>query len=386
MIYLDYNATTPIAEEVLEAMLPFLRERYGNPSSSHLPGRQAYAAVAAAREQVAHLIGASPDEIVFTGSGTEATNLAIRGALQADARRRHVITSTFEHPATAATCSMLEREGITVSRLPVAPDGRVRAEDVGGALAGDLALVTVMHANNEIGTIQPIPTIARIAKRHGAIVHTDAAQTVGKVPVNVNALGVDLLTIVGHKFYAPKGVGALYARRGTKLTNVLAGAGHERGLRPGTENVAGIVGLGKACEIAERNLTADAMVLRSLTEQLLARLNARVEGLVLHGAGAERLPNTLFLTFPGVHGAQLLEAVPLIAASTGSACHSSSDAPASSLIALGLPPHQAVGPVRLSLGRNTTTEDVERAAEMLSAAWKSITGGGGQSSPARAVC
>ena len=372
MIYLDYNATTPIEEEVLDAMLPFFCERYGNPSSAHLAGRQARAAIDAAREDVALLIGAMPDEIIFTASGTEASNLAIRGVVAADPERRHVITSAFEHPATAEACAALERQGVRVTRVPVASDGCVRPEEVGRALSAAPALVSVMHANGEIGTIQPIATIARMAKEHAGIVHTDAAQTVGKVRVNVNALGVDLLTIAGHKLYAPKGVGALYVRRGTRLTSVLAGAGHERGLRPGTENVAGIVGLGKACEIADRQLGADAVVMRSLTEYLLAQLRARVKGLVLHGDGSERLPNTLFLTFPGVNGARLLETVPQVAASTGSACHSGSDAPSASLLALGVPPEQAIGPVRLSVGRNTTMRDIEEAAVALSYAWKRL--------------
>lgn len=373
MIYLDYNATTPVAPEVLEAMLPFLREGYGNPSSSHALGRRAHAAIEAARGQVATLIGASVDEIVFTSGGTEATNMALRGVVRAEPRRRHIVTSSFEHPATAETCSALERQGVRVTRVPVAADGRIRPEDVARALDDEPAVVSVMHANNEIGTLQPIAEISRLAKRKGAIVHTDAAQTLGKVPVDVDALGVDLLTIAGHKLYAPKGIGALYIRRGTKLEKLMAGAGHERGLRPGTENVAGIVALGKACEIAERDLTTEQMKLRGLREHLLAKLRAGIEGLVLHGHPTQRLPNTLFVSFPGVHGARLLEAVPEIAASTGSACHSGSDAPCASLVAMGLDPGLALGPIRLSLGRDTTVQEVDQAADLLVAGWKKLS-------------
>jgi cysteine desulfurase len=230
-----------------------------------------------------------------------------------------------------------------------------------------------MHANNEIGTLQPIAEISPLAKRKGAIVHTDAAQSVGKVPVDVDALGVDLLTIAGHKLYAPKGIGALYIRRGTKLEKLMAGAGHERGLRPGTENVAGIVALGKACEIAERDLATEQMKLRGLREHLLAKLRAGIEGLILHGHPTQRLPNTLFVSFPGVHGARLLESVPEIAASTGSACHSGSDAPSASLVAMGLDPGLALGPVRLSLGRDTTVQEVDQAAGLLVAGWKELS-------------
>ena len=284
MIYLDYNATTPVAPEVLEAMLPFLREGYGNPSSSHAAGRRAHGAVEAARSQVAKLIGAASEEIVFTSGGTEATNMALRGVVSAQPDRRHIVTSAFEHPATAETCLLLEREGLRVTRLSVGSDGRVRPESVEGALGGEPALVSVMHANNEIGTVQPIAEISRLAGKKGALVHTDAAQTLGKIPVDVDALGVDLLTIAGHKLYAPKGIGALYIRRGTVLARLLAGAGHERGLRPGTENVAGIVALGKACEIAGRDLVSLQMELRALRDHLLAKLRAGVAGLVLHGS------------------------------------------------------------------------------------------------------
>lgn len=372
MIYLDYNATTPVAAEVLDAMLPFLREGYGNPSSSHAAGRRALEAIEAARAQVANLIGASPEEIVFTSGGTEATNMALRGVVLAQPHRRHVVTSSFEHPATAETCLLLERQGLRVTRVSVAADGRVRAEDVARAFGEEPALVTVMHANNEIGTLQPIADISRLAKKKDAVVHTDAAQTLGKIPVDVDALGADLLTIAGHKLYAPKGTGALYVRRGTRLAPLMAGAGHERGLRPGTENVAGIVALGKACEIVERDLISEQMRLRGLRDHLLAKLQANVPGLILHGHPTQRLPNTLFLTFPGADGTSLLAAVPEIAASTGSACHSGATAPCASLLAIGLDPGMAVGPVRLSLGRSTTVREVEDAAQRLVSEWRRL--------------
>ena len=372
MIYLDYNATTPVAPEVFDAMLPFLREHYANPSSSHAAGRHAHEAIESARTQVASLVGASPDEIVFTSGGTEASNLAIRGAVLAQPGRRQIVTSAFEHPATAETCALLERQGLRVTRTPIAPDGCIRSEFLAQVLDEDVALVTVMHANNEIGTIQPIAEISRLGKAKGAVIHTDAAQTVGKIPIDVDALGVDLLTIAGHKLYAPKGIGALYVRRGTKLEKVLTGANHERGVRPGTENVAGIVALGEACEIAERDLTANHMRLCALRDSLLEKLRAGVHGLVLHGHPTERLPNTLFVTFPGISGSRLLAAVPEIAASTGSACHSGSDGPCASLLAIGVAADQAVGPVRLSLGRESTVHDVEIAAERLTTAWRRL--------------
>jgi len=372
VIYLDYNATTPVAPDVLEAMLPFLREGYGNPSSSHMAGRSAREAIEGARTHVAELIGACAEEIVFTSGGTEATNMALRGVVLAQPHRRHIVTSSFEHPATAETCFLLEGQGARVTRVGVASDGRIRAEDVARALDEEPALVSVMHANNEIGTIQPIAEISRLAKKKDAVVHTDAAQTLGKIPVDVDALGVDLLTIAGHKLCAPKGIGALYIRRDTALERLLAGAGHERGLRPGTENVAGIVALGKACEIAERDLISEQMRLRGLRDHLLAKLRAAIDDLVLHGHATDRLPNTLFLSFPGVNGGRLLDAVPEIAASTGSACHSGSNGACASLLAIGVEPPQAVGPVRLSLGRGTTVNEIEQAAEMLAAAWRRL--------------
>jgi cysteine desulfurase len=373
VIYLDYNATTPVAPEVLDTMLPWLREGYGNPSSAHAAGRRAHDAVEAARAQVAALIGASPGEIVFTSGGTEASNLAIRGFAQAHPDRRHIVTSSFEHPATAETCIALERQGWRVTRAPVEPDGRISPGAFARLLDADAGLATVMHANNEIGTVQPIAAFSALCRKNGTVMHTDAAQTAGKIPVNVDALGVDLLTIAGHKMYAPIGIGALFVRRGTKLEAVLSGAGHERGLRPGTENVAGIVALGKAAEIAQRDLDANQRRMSALREGLLGKLRAAVPGLVLHGHPAERLPNTLFVSFPGVPGERLLGAIPDLAASTGSACHAGSDSPCASLLAIGVATERAVGPVRLSLGRETTAADIDGAARRLASAWARLS-------------
>jgi cysteine desulfurase len=293
----------------------------------------------------------------------------MRGVAYARPDRRQIVTSVFEHPATAETCAWLERHGFRIDRAPAGSDGRIDAAGIEALLGPQTALVTAMHAHNELGTIQPVAEVAAMARRHGAVMHTDAAQTLGKIPVNVEALGVDLLTIAGHKLYAPQGIGALYIRKGTALEPVLTGAGQERGRRPGTENVAGIVALGKACEIAERDMTSEQIRLRGLRDDLLARLRSQVPGLVLHGHPTERLPNTLFVSFPGVAGERLLASIPELAASTGSACHSGSDAPAASLLAIGVPEEQARGPVRLSLGRATTAKEIERAANLLTAAW-----------------
>jgi cysteine desulfurase len=369
-IYLDHNATTPVAPEVLEEMLPFLREEFGNPSSAHAYGRRARQAIDRARSQVASIIGARAEEIVFTASGTEATNLAVRGVVYARPERPNVVTSVFEHPATAQTCAWLERHGTRLNRAGVERDGRISPEVIGRMVDDQTAIVTVIHAHNELGTIQPVSGIAAHAHRRGAVMHTDAAQSVGKIPVDVGALGVDLLTIAGHKLYAPIGIGALYIRTGTPVDSVITGGGQENGRRPGTENVAGIVALGKACEIAERDMVTACMRIRGLRDHLLAKLRSQVPGLVLHGHPTERLPNTLFVSFPGIAGGRLLESVPEIAASTGSACHAGSEAASDALIATGVPAGEAIGPVRLSLGRSTTVEESERAADLLAAAWR----------------
>jgi len=375
-IYLDYNATTPVAPEVLEAMLPYLREEFGNPSSTHPYGRRARAAVERAREQVAELLGAQAEELFFTSGGTEANNLAIRGVMEARPERRHLVTSTIEHPATALPCRHLERGGCEVSWVGVDAEGRVRVEQALAALRRDTALVTLIHANNETGVLQPVKELARAARAAGAVVHLDAAQSVGKVPVSVAALDADLLTVVGHKLYAPKGVGALYVRRGTPLRPFALGGGQEHGKRPGTENVPYIVGLGAACELARGRLARGTVALVELRERLWWRLQAEVPGMRLTGHPTERLPNTLNVRFPGVRGSAVLAGAPEVAASTGSACHEGGETASSVLLAMGLPPEEALGAVRLTLGHGTTAEEVDVAAAALSRAWRVATGSG----------
>ncbi|MGE0786313.1 MAG: cysteine desulfurase family protein [Sandaracinaceae bacterium] len=367
MIYLDHNATTPIAPEVRAAMERWLGEEHGNPSSGHAYGRRAKDALEAARSQVAGTIGARPPEIVFVGSGTEANHLAILGV--ADARGVGcAVSSAIEHPAVVSPLARLGARGWTIHRLPIHRDGRVdpRALDDGGPLD----LVSVMLANNETGAIQPVAELARAAKARGAVVHTDAAQAVGKIPVDVDALGVDLLTVVGHKLYAPKGVGALYVREGTELIAQLAGGGQERGLRAGTENVAFAVALGAACELAARVLAAEARRQRGLVDRLFERLSSEVTGAARNVPSDLCLPNTLSVRLPGVDGASLLAHAEGVAASTGSACHDGDERPSSVLLAMGLSPAEARSTLRLSVGRGTTERDVDAAVLALSAAWR----------------
>jgi cysteine desulfurase len=318
-------------------------------------------------------------EIVFTSGGTEANNLAIRGVAEARPERRHVLTSAVEHPAVAGPCAWLERHGWRVTRTGVDAEGRIRPGDVAAALDDQTVLVTVMHANNETGVVQPVAEIAEAARRRGALSHTDAAQSVGKIPVDVQRLGVDLLSIAGHKLYAPKGVGALYVRRGTPVRPFVLGAGHERGLRPGTENVASIVGLGAASERARADLAEEGARLRRLRDDLWERLRAVVPGLALNGHEIERLPNTLSVRFPKVSGTVVLAAAPGVAASTGSACHEGLESAPEVIVAMGVPPREALGTVRLSLGRATTSEEVEAAARALGEAWRAATLGAGRS-------
>jgi cysteine desulfurase len=374
-IYLDYNATTPVDPRVAEAMCPFLEGGlaggFGNPSSTHAYGERAHAAVDVGRAGVAGLLGCAPDEIVFTGCGSEADNLALVGVAEAFAARgNHILTSQIEHPAVLNTARYLERRGYQVTYLPVDSDGRVNPADVERALTSATILVSIMHANNETGTIQPIAEIARITRRVGALVHVDAAQSIGKIPTRVDELGVDLLTVAGHKLYAPKGIGALYVRAGVRLDPLIHGAGHEGGRRAGTENVAFIAGLGKACEIAALALAADADRVRNLRDRLHARLAEGVPGLALNGHPTERLPNTLNVSFPDVDGEELLAATPSVAASTGSACHAGRTDPSAVLLAMGIAPGRALGAVRLSLGRFTTAADVDRAAADLVSSWE----------------
>lgn len=373
-IYLDYNATTPVAPEVLAAMLPWLGAQFGNPSSTHPFGRRAAQAIAEARQQVAGLIGAEPGEIVFTGCATEANNLAVLGVASALATtRRHLVISAVEHPAVMAPALLLRAQGWQVTVLPVDRFGAVAPDELGAALRPDTALVSVMHANNEVGTLQPIREIARLTRERGILLHTDAAQSAGKVPLDVGELGVDLLSLAGHKFYAPKGVGALYVRAGTPIHPVLRGAEQERGLRPGTENVAAIVALGAAAALARNSAGTVPAHMRVMRDRLHEQLAAAIPGLQLNGHPEHRLPNTLHVSFPGVSGRALLgEAADVVAASVGSACHSEHDAVSGVLAAMGADAARAAGAVRLSVGRMTTAAQIEPAARGLVAAWERL--------------
>ena len=371
-IYLDHNATTPVLPEVVDAMLPYLREHFGNPSSGHVYGARTRSAVGQAREQVASLLGCDADEVLFTSGGTEANNLAIRGVAELEHSRRHVVTSSIEHPAIAHPCDWLERHGYRVTRIGVDREGRARIQEAREAIHGHTALVTVMHSNNETGVLQPVAELARLAHEVRAVIHTDAAQSVGKVPVRVRELDVDLLSIAGHKVYAPKGIGALYVRRGTLLAPVLLGASQERGLRPGTENVAFIVGLGVACELVGRDFEATAARMRALRDLLGDRLAAGVPGLTVNGHRELRLPNTLNVRFPRASGIAVLEGAPDLAASTGSACHEGQESASAVILAMGVPPPEALGSVRLTVGRGTTEEEVVRASEALTRSWRRL--------------
>ncbi|HEX5675138.1 MAG TPA: cysteine desulfurase family protein [Azonexus sp.] len=371
-IYLDYNATTPVDPRVLEAMLPYLADHYGNPSSDHVLGQRAKAAVEAARAEVAALIGAMPGEIVFTGCATEANNLALLGAARASGRRA-LVTSAIEHPSVLQPLRHLSRQGWALTELPVDAAGRVQVDHAANAITPEVALVSVMLANNETGSLQAVRALADLAHAAGALMHVDAAQAVGKVAVDVKALGADLLTLAGHKFYAPKGVGALVVRTGVALEPIQFGAGHERGLRPGTENVPHIVALGEAARRARTTLAQDAARMTALRDRLHGLLVAAIPGLHLNGHPTDRLPNTLNVSFPAVAGWQVLAAAPTVAASTGSACHAGDHAVSGVLAAMGLTREAAAGAVRLSLGRFTTGNEIDAAAAALIGAWKSLT-------------
>ncbi len=378
-IYLDYNATTPIDPAALRSMLPFLGDaatanpgEFGNPSSSHAYGRSAHEAIDSARSKVAELIGADPTEIVFTGGGSEASNLAIKGvvspllAAAAPSNKPHIIASAVEHPATLQPCRFLRQLGASLTIVPVDRSGRVDPDDVRHAITKSTILITMMHSNNEVGTLQPICEIAAIGRERGILTHTDAAQSVGKIAIDVNDLGVDLLTIAGHKLYAPKGIGALFIRHGVNLEPLIHGAGHEGGRRAGTENVPYIVGLGAASDIARRSLPAATEKLTSLRDRLENHLRDRLGGrIVLNGHRELRLPNTLNVSFLGCIGAELLARVPEIAASTGSACHEGEVKLSPVLAAMGTPPEVGQGAVRLSVGRFTTEDEIDRAADIL---------------------
>jgi cysteine desulfurase len=377
-IYLDYNATTPIAGEVAEAMLPYLYEHFGNPSSSHPYGAITKGAVEAARAQVATLLDCQPSEVIFTSGGTESNNYAIKGVALAEGRRgNHVITSAVEHPAVLEVCHWLGQQGLRITVLPVDQYGLVDPADLERAMTPDTLLVTVMHANNEVGTVQPIAELVEIAHRHGALVHTDAAQSLGKIPVRVDDLGVDLLSVAGHKLYAPKGIGALYIRSGVQLAPLLHGAGHEGGRRPGTENVLEIVGLGQACAIAGRDLEKNMAHFRAMRDRLHEGLVREVgkEAVRLNGHPEKRLPNTLSLSFRGVEANTLLSEIgEQVAASAGAACHADEVNVSAVLEAMKVPVEWAMGTVRFSVGRGTTAEEVDRAVEVVAEAVRRLKG------------
>ncbi len=363
-VYFDHNATTPVDREVLEAMLPYFADEFGNASSIHSFGQRTRAAVERARESVAVLIGARPAEVVFTSGGTESDNLAVFGVVAAAAgNKKHVVTSQIEHHAVLNACQALEQRGVEVTYVPVGSDGRVDSADVRRAIRPETVLITVMHANNELGALQPIEEIGRIAAEADIYFHTDAVQSAGKVPIDVNRLGVDLLSISGHKLYGPKGVGALYVRKGVRVEPLLYGGHHERDRRPGTENVAGIVGLGRAGELARERLATSAARLAALRDRLEEGLLAEIPHARVNGSRAYRTPNTTNITFPFIDGEALVIALDLkgIACSTGAACSSGAIEPSHVLTAIGLPPEDARASLRFSLGHENAAEDVEVA-------------------------
>jgi cysteine desulfurase len=362
MIYMDHSATSPVDPEVFKAMKPYFTDSFGNASTLYSLGRDARKAMESAREEVASIIGAETKDIIFTSGGTESDNIAIKGtAYKLKNKGNHIITSDIEHPAVDETCKYLEKNGFEVTYLPVYEDGIVKVSDLEAAITDKTILITVMHANNEIGTIQPIAEIGKIARERGIYFHTDAVQTVGKIPVDVNELNVDMLSLSSHKLYGPKGVGALYVRKGVRIEPIIHGGGHERGIRPGTENVAGIVGLGKACSLARENLERDAQKLRGLRDRLIEGVLEQNEDSYLNGHRTKRLPNNANFRFTGIEGESLILHLDSkgIASSTGSACSSTKLEPSHVLMAIGLEEVEAHGSLRISLGHENTEEDID---------------------------
>jgi cysteine desulfurase len=367
-IYLDYAATTPVHPEVLKAMLPYFTEIYGNPSSVHTAGQEARTAVEKARESVASLIGAAAEEIVFTSGGTEADNYALRGAALANASKgKHIITTSIEHHAALESARALEKQGFKVTYLPVDDYGMVDPGDVKKVLTPETILISVMHANNEIGTVQPLAEIGKIAREAGIIFHTDAVQTVGHIPTDVNELGVDLLSMSAHKLYGPKGVGALYVRKGTRLAALIHGGGQEKARRSGTENVPGIVGFGKAAEVARGEMQDEAARLVVLRDKLFLGLQQRMEKIKLNGHPEKRLPNNVNISVSYVEGESMVLSLDLqgIYVSTGSACSSGSLEPSHVLLAIGCSHEQAHGSLRFTIGKWTTEQEIDRVLEVL---------------------
>ena len=368
-IYLDYNATTPIAPEVADAMTPYLREHFGNPSSGHAYGLTARRAVEHARGQVAAMLGCGPGEVVFTSGGSESNNLALKGVARrpGPAGRGHVITSAIEHPAVTAVCAYLERQGCRVSTLPVDRYGLVDPDEVSRAIEKETILITIMHANNEVGAVEPIEEIGETARESEILFHTDAAQSCGKIHVDVNQLNVDLLTIAGHKLYAPKGIGALYIKKGSRIDSFIHGAEQESGRRAGTENVPYMIGLGAACEIARKSLASYQKDIKLLRDRLHAEIEAGLgkDNVRLNGHPDQRLPNTLNISIRGVVGEDLLGLLPEIAASTGAACHAGSTEPSGVLLAMGLSRDWALGALRLTMGRWNTPEEIDTVSKLI---------------------
>ncbi len=366
-IYLDYAATTPTHPDVIEEMLPYFNDSFGNPSSVYSYGQEAKGAVEKARGQVATLIGAQKEEIVFTSGGTEADNFALEGVALVNPERNHIITSAIEHHAVIETCRFLERRGFRVTYLPVDKDGQVNPTDVKNTITDKTCLISIMHANNEIGTIQPIKELAAIAREAGAYIHTDAVQTTGQIPVNVDELGVDLLSMSAHKLYGPKGVGAIYIRKGTKMVPFMHGGGQERDLRGSTENVPGIVGFGKATEIAREVMSGEMERQTKLRDCLIDSILENIDGVQLNGHRIKRLPNNVNVSIDYVEGESMLLNLDLenICASTGSACSSTSLEASHVLLALGLPHEQAHSSLRFTVGKWTTKEDIDRVLEIL---------------------
>ncbi len=373
MIYLDYNATTPIAPEVAEAMQAYLREEFGNPSSSYPLGWRALEAVVRARRETAALLQCQPEEVIFTSGATEANNTVIKGVAE-HFGQGHIITSAIEHPAVSVPCRYLASRGFKVTFLPVDGAGLVDPEAVQAALTPDTILISIIHANNETGAIQPLAEIGAIARQAGVRFHTDAAQSVGKIPVAVNELRVDFLTVAGHKFYAPKGVGALYVRSGCTFTPLLHGGGQEGGRRSGTENVPYLAALGEACRLAQERLSEDMKHFLTLRDLLHERLRAGFPELVLNGPVEQRLPNTLNVSFPGFSGRKILSGIYELSASVGAACHGDEEEPSPILNAMGKSREVALGAVRLSVGRPTTRAEVEQAAGMILERMEKLTG------------
>lgn len=368
MIYMDHSATSPVDPQVLKEMLPYFKENFGNASTLYSLGREARTAMEKARKQVASLIGANPDEIYITSGGTESDNIAIKGTVnRLQNQGHHIITSAIEHPAVEETCKYLEKNGFEVTYLPVGAEGIVKVADVEAAIKKETILITVMHANNEIGTIQPIAKIGELANEKGIYFHTDAVQTVGKIPVDVNELKVDMLSISAHKLYGPKGIGALYIRKGTRLDPLLHGGGHERGIRPGTENISGVVGLGKACQLAEENLEVSMKQISNLRDKLIEGVLEQIDQSYLNGHPTQRLPNNANFRFSSIEGESLVLQLDAkgIASSTGSACSSKKLEPSHVLMAIGLKEVDAHGSLRLSLGKENTEEEIDYVIESI---------------------